>query len=323
MTQLSATNKLRLAILVLVTTTACRQSPPAMPVPAPKAPAVAPAPSAQNPSPMVETARKHDRIQPAPATGIAFKIDSVLSRSVDVFIPEMSSSAETEERRLLVHLFSAAFVPMRAVADADKPYVLALVNMGGGSSAYERPFSDTTAWPRLLQRIRDETASRSAGKVRIGKIVVSAFSAGYGGVRALLGNDQSAAEIDAIILLDGLHTSYIPERKVLSDGGALDSAKLVPFLRYARRAVATETRLVITHSEIFPGTFASTTETTDWLISAVGLKRTPVLAWGPVGMQQISEVRAGGLLVLGYAGNTGPDHIDHLHGLPWFLKLIR
>jgi hypothetical protein len=39
-------------------------------------------------------------------------------------------------------------------------------------------------------------------------------------------------------------------------------------------------------------------------------------------MQQLSEVRAGRLSILGFAGNAGPDHIDHLHGLPEFLALI-
>jgi hypothetical protein len=123
-----------------------------------------------------------------------------------------------------------------------------------------------------------------------------------------------------VILLDGLHTSYIPERLVLSEGGVLDSAKLVPFLNYARRAAKGDARMLITHSEIFPGTFASTTETTDWLIARLGLARSPVLAWGPGGMQQISEVRLGRLSILGFAGNTGPDHIDHLHGLGGFLR---
>jgi hypothetical protein len=136
----------------------------------------------------------------------------------------------------------------------------------------------------------------------------------------LLSNEGSAASLDGVILLDGLHTSYIPERTVLSEGGALDTAKLVPFLRYARRAEEGEARMLITHSEIFPGTFASTTETTDWIRSSLGRARVAVLQWGPGGMQQTSEVRVGGLLILGFAGNTGPDHIDHLHGLPGFLE---
>lgn len=270
---------------------------------------------------MVEHARRHERAPAGQPPGIAFTIDSVLSKPVDVFIPDRpaGSAGASDERTLLVHLFGAAYVPMHAVTSAGGGYVLAVVNLGGGSAAYERPLSDTAVWAELLRRVRQETSARTGGRVHLGRVAVSAFSAGYGGVRALLSDDRTAAAIDAVVLLDGLHTSYLPERAVLAEGGALDTAKLVPFLRYARRAIAGQARLLITHSEIFPGTFASTTETTDWLIAALGLSRTPVLAWGPGGMQQLSEVRRGGLTILGFAGNTGPDHVDHLHGLGAFL----
>ncbi|MFN2637566.1 MAG: hypothetical protein ABR585_11100 [Gemmatimonadaceae bacterium] len=245
----------------------------------------------------------------------------MLPKPVDIFIPNVPtlSADVSEERTLLVHFFGASYVPMHAVSSSNARYVLAVVNLGGGSSAYEQPLSDSAAWTSLLRRVRDETSSRTGGRIRIGRIFVSAFSAGYGGVRALLSDERNAKTLDGIILLDGLHTSYVPERTAVAEGGVLDTTKLVPFLRFARRAVAGEVSLLITHSEIFPGTFASTTETTDWLIAALGLARTPVLAWGPVGMQQISEVRAGRLTILGFAGNTGPDHIDHLHGLGEFL----
>ena len=273
---------------------------------------------------MVERARRHERVQPGQPPGIAFGIDSVFPKPVDVFIPERPVRPDTapDERTLLVHLFGAAYVPMRAVVSAGGGYVVAVVNLGGSSGAYERALGDTGTWTALVRRVREETASRTGGRVRIGRVAVSAFSAGYAGVRALLRNDRTAATIDAVILLDGLHTSYVPDRIVLAEGGALDTTQLVPFLRYARRAVAGETKLLVTHSEIFPGTFASTTETTDWLIAALGLARTPVLAWGPGGMQQLSEVRSGGLTILGFAGNAGPDHIDQLHGLGGFLARL-
>ena len=74
--------------------------------------------------------------------------------------------------------------------------------------------------------------------------------------------------------------------------------------------------------EIFPGTFASTTETADWLLNALGLHRTPVLAWGPRGTQQLSEVHSGRFELRGYAGNSAPDHIDQLHGMPEFLQRL-
>jgi hypothetical protein len=40
-------------------------------------------------------------------------------------------------------------------------------------------------------------------------------------------------------------------------------------------------------------------------------------------MQQLSEVRAGRFELLGFAGNTGPDHIDQLHAMPELLARVR
>ncbi|MDQ6718341.1 MAG: hypothetical protein M3Z17_08365 [Gemmatimonadota bacterium] len=302
-----------LPLLLAVMGAACHT----VPVPATGASAP-PTPRAQNPSPMMEQGRRHDRIPPRTPADIALRIETGLPKPVDLYIP-VRSNQPVEERTLLVHFFGAAYIPLQAAVANGGRYVVAVVNLGAGSSAYERPFADTATWHTLLRRVQNETSARTAGRVRINRIIVSAFSAGYGGVRALLRDDQIAASINGVILLDGFHTSYVPERTVLAEGGALDTTNLVTFLRYARRAVAGETRMLITHSEIFPGTFASTTETTDWLIAELGLARKPVLEWGPGGMQQISEVRSGGLTILGFAGNAGPDHIDHLHGLGAFL----
>jgi hypothetical protein len=42
-----------------------------------------------------------------------------------------------------------------------------------------------------------------------------------------------------------------------------------------------------------------------------------------MGMQQLSDARAGHFLLVGYAGNSAPDHVDQLHSLPVFLKWLR
>jgi hypothetical protein len=39
-------------------------------------------------------------------------------------------------------------------------------------------------------------------------------------------------------------------------------------------------------------------------------------------MQKLSKVEKGGLVVWGFAGNTAPDHIDHLHAYGDFLRLL-
>jgi hypothetical protein len=95
-------------------------------------------------------------------------------------------------------------------------------------------------------------------------------------------------------------------------------------VRSARDAVARRKTMVITHSEISPGTYASTTETADWLLTRLKLTRRPVSrpAPGPLGIREVSEVRAGKFRVMGYAGKTAEDHVGQFESLPWQLKLL-
>ena len=69
------------------------------------------------------------------------------------------------------------------------------------------------------------------------------------------------------------------------------------------------------HSEIMPGTYASTTETADYLLAQLGVHRRAVLKWGPMGLQQLSEARAGRFLLIGFAGKALTaieSAVDHL-----------
>jgi hypothetical protein len=84
----------------------------------------------------------------------------------------------------------------------------------------------------------------------------------------------------------------------------------------AKDAVAGKKQFILTHTEIFPGTFASTTETADYLLKQVNLKRKAVLRWGPMETQILCEVKEGRFQLLGFAGNSAPDHVDLLHALP-------
>ena len=167
-----------------------------------------------------------------------------------------------------------------------------------------------------------EVVAVSGRSTRIGRLTLVGFSAGHGAVRAILREPRHFARIDDILLLDGMHTSYVPEGTVLANGGTIDTTNLVAFASFARAAMRGEKRFLVTHSEIFPGTFASTTETADWLLRAVGLRRTPVLRWGPRGMQQLSEVRSGKFEVLGFAGNSAPDHVDQFQSMPELLSQL-
>jgi hypothetical protein len=267
---------------------------------------------------MQEHTRVHERLPEKPLDGISFEIPGILPKSVSVFVPPSVGRGEPFD--LLVHFHGAAFVVNTAVSRLDQPMVGVSVNLGAGSSVYERPFLDESVFRTLLAAVGDSLVARGVSDRVPNRVFLSAFSAGYGAVRAILRRDSE--KVAGVLLLDGFHTDYVPDGRVLFEGGTLGTEKLTPFVDFARSAVNGSKRMVITHSEIFPGTFASTTETTDYLIEQLGLSREPVVEWGPGGMQLLSRTYAGHLTILGFAGNTAPDHVDHLHGLPEFLRML-
>ena len=221
-----------------------------------------------------------------------------------------------------MHFHGASWLPQQAVAALGSRTVAVVLNLGAGSGIYDRSFADPAVFDTLLATVRREVVAMTGRPSRIGRVTLVGFSAGHGAVRAILREPRHLARVDAVLLLDGMHTSYVPEGQVLAAGGMLDTMNLLSLTNFARAAARGEKRMLIAHSEIFPGTYASTTETADWTISALGLRRAPVLQWGPRGMQQLSEVRQGRFRVRGFAGTTAPDHIDQLHAMPELLKRL-
>lgn len=279
----------------------------------------APAPLPQYPSPMIETARAHERVERRALAGETFEIPGVLAEPIVVYAPLATRDAGTFTLHL--HFHGDPFVAAHAVDALEEPTVAAAVHLGAGSSAYRIPFEGGDRFQELLTVV-EELGRERLGDKTVGRVTVSSFSAGYGAVRELLRRPRAVERIDGVLVLDGMHTDYVPERVTLAEGGAVSGEQMEPFVAFARAAARGEKTFVVTHSEIFPGTYSSTTETADYLLDALGLERTPVLAWGPGGMQQVSEASSGRFAVLGFAGNTGPDHIDHLHALGRMLERL-
>jgi hypothetical protein len=279
-------------------------------------------PMSQYPSPMRETVRAHERVPQGPFSGYHYKIKALFPKPIDIYVP--LKTTKSRKANLLIHFFGGSHVVPYAADHYHGRLVAVSVNLGAGSSVYARPFSDSTLFNRLLDSVQSVITENLHHDIRFNHILVSGFSAGYGAVRALLGYGQSFSRIDAVLLLDGMHADYIPDRKTLAAGGKIDSAAYENFLNFCREAVKKhgEKRFLFTHSEIFPGTFVSTTESADYLLNMLDLHAHPVLKRGPLGMQQISQVRKNHFEITGFAGNSGPDHIDHLQGLSYFLNLL-
>ena len=274
----------------------------------------------QNPSPMVENTRAHERLVHEDIDGTSRTIPGPAERDVEIFVP--AAVTADEPVTLVVHFHGAGWIAEQSVARLGRNAVSVAVNVGSGSMVYDRTFSDPTVFTELLQDIERTLEDVHGAEASIGDIVLTGFSAGHGAIRAVLRHRPHFDTVDAVLLLDGMHTSYVPEGTVLANGGTLDTRNLDVWAEFARAAVGGRKRFLVTHSEIFPGTFASTTETADWLLDQLGIGRVAVLEWGPRGLQQLSHASVGGFEVLGYAGNSAPDHVDQFHAMPELLARL-
>ena len=269
---------------------------------------------------MAESTREHARIAPRELPGIKRIFNGPLDKPVEVFIPAATTAKHPVG--IVIHFLGAPFIPEYAASELANNSVVAVVSIGSGSGIFDRTFTPPAAYDSLLASIRREVDAALGAPPTTRDVTLVGFSAGHGAIRAILRDSAHFAGVNAVLLLDGMHTSYVPEGQVLDKGGVVDTTNLVVWEKFAREAVAGRKRFLVTHSEIFPGTFASTTETADWLTTRLGLKRAPVLAWGPGGMQQLSEVHAGKFEIRGFAGNSAPDHIDQFQGMATFLKRL-
>ncbi|MBP9108710.1 MAG: hypothetical protein KBF83_04055 [Pyrinomonadaceae bacterium] len=271
--------------------------------------------ASQNPSPMTDTTRPHPRIAKVEVPGRRTDL-AALKGAVLFAGPKIKTDKPVP---LIIHFHGVPWLMEYHVAKHFPKAALITVNLGSGSRVYGDPFVQAEMFHNLI----DEAAKAVGTKKGWSSITLVGFSAGYGAIRAILRHGQYFQLVNNVLLLDGIHASYIPEGKRLADGGVIKEDDLDSYIKFAREAVAGNKRFLISHSEIFPGTYASTTECVDHLLSTLGIRRRAKLKNGPVGMQQTSEVDVKGFHIRGYAGNTGADHGDQLQAMPDWLKALK
>jgi hypothetical protein len=183
------------------------------------------------------------------------------------------------------------------------------VNLGVASDAYANAFGAPGSFDALLRQA--QRALEETGRVRgsrLGRIALSAWSAGFASVGSILRQPGVADRIDAVLLADGPHANYNASHRV--NDGALER-----WARMAEAAMRGEKLFALTHSSIPTTGYPSTTETIAELLKLAAVDKVPTQATGPRGMRAIYESHSGDFHVEGFEGQTAKDHIDHIKGM--------
>jgi len=121
--------------------------------------------------------------------------------------------------------------------------------------------------------------------------------------RAVLRNGSD--RIDGILLLDSLHTGYLPIESPWRQAARSRKRNSRAFVHFAERAATARSDMIITTPRFSRGTYAAPPRPPIPSFESLRPEANAGPAMGPNGMQQTSEVRAGRLLVMGFAGTHG------------------
>jgi hypothetical protein len=232
-----------------------------------------------------------------------------------LFVPDGFRAAD-KGFDLFLHLHGSAKVTESNFARSGHCGVLMTVVIPGLSSVYTKRFQDGKAFPRILDEVQAKLREQKlVEKPVFRRVIVSSFSAGYGGVREMLKDQVACDRIDALVLADTVYAGYSgdpAQHKVNAD-------QMVGFLKFARLAVEGKKWMILSHCELQPDGYASTADTADYLLGELqGKRKKPTMDWPAENLKLQSQFRCQQFEIYGFTGTTGADHMRHLQEI-WSL----
>jgi hypothetical protein len=222
---------------------------------------------------------------------------------------------------LIIHFCGNTQLNIEGYEAAQVNAVVGILNIGsGGSGAYEDRFANPAAFAELLERVQETMKDRGLKNAHLRRIGLVAWSAGYGAIIRILDHPADADRVDAVILLDGLHTSM--------RGNEVDGLKIAGVIPFAEKAKRGEKLFLMNHSDIDPIEYLGTHATADYVLKTVHVERKPASGTTPyphlkamdgilptdqlVPLERESEAREGSFIIRGYHGTQAQHHIAHL-----------
>ena len=237
-----------------------------------------------------------------------------------MFIPD-DYKPSGNKANLVVHFHGDPATFRNNAKYAGVQAVIVTVNYGGLSSAYQTPFAANTS---LFSTIVNEARAKARAQPDIPDgmafetLSVTSFSAGYAAIREILKQPANYSQIDAIGALDSIHAGFVsyPTNK------ALIASQMADWRRFASDAAAGRKSFVVSHSQVDPISYASTTLTANDLLAHIGATATPSSYDGLGTLDMYRTATKGNFRLYGALGTDGDSHLEHLRYAGEFLKQL-
>lgn len=209
--------------------------------------------------------------------------------------------------------FHAGRAAEREYRDAGAEAVVVAITVDKmGTTPYWALMDDPNHFELYKAVLIKALSARAHHPMSIRRIALVAWSAGYATVQRILAIPRHYDEVDAVILLDGLHTGYVQNTNAAAPRRA-NLVTIAPFVRFAKDAAAHKKLFVFTHSGIptYNEGYASTTLVADALAMDLGASWSTEPRPGPAGAWRSAD--AGDAHLRGFAGEQAKDHVLHDH----------
>jgi hypothetical protein len=124
--------------------------------------------------------------------------------------PRKGGITKTGAFDLIVHFHGHEPIRKEFVKTA-KGSVLVGIDLGIGSGAYSSTFASPHVFAQLITSVEAAMAKKTGNKnAHVRHLALSAWSAGYGAIEQIL-RQPAGKRVEAVVLLDSLHTGYVDE----------------------------------------------------------------------------------------------------------------
>lgn len=265
--------------------------------------------------------------EPLPGTNLSF-IEG--DKEFILFIPHDWKIPASGELSLLVGFQIQAWHLVQEDIRRGGHHLILAVHVGEGTPANSRAFEDPERFGRLLKIVEEKVREKSgAATAKVTTLDFAAYGGGYGAIRTLLKDPDTAKMVQRLVLCDAMYASYDKTSPGTEANGRrkIDPAQMTSWLPMAQAAAEGKKTFVLTHSQILPGSYASTLECGLALAEAVGAEVVKPevdssAAANDENYALLTQADKKHFHVWGYNGVNNEGHATHLRHLGDIWKVL-